>query len=123
MTFAAPIPWEADRFYHQPNMAQHNLSLNQWPVGTGPYMLTDSITNRRHVLSRNPNFRGEPYPCEGEEGDKEAGLLEDCGQMMPFIDCIVFKLVKEYVQLLGNFLLGYRSEVSSDMSDKLIIVI
>src|SRR5690625_2036136 len=107
MTFAAPIPWDADRFYHQPNMAQHNLSLNQWPVGTGPYMLTDSITNRRHVLSRNPNFRGEPYPCEGEEGDKEAGLLEDCGQMMPFIDRIVFQLEKENVPLLGKFLQGY----------------
>src|SRR5690606_38050971 len=35
MTFTAPIPWEADRFYHQPGMAEHNLSLNTWPVGTG----------------------------------------------------------------------------------------
>src|SRR5690625_2572276 len=107
MTFAAPIPCAAHRFYHRPNVAQHNLSLNQWPVATGPYMLTASITNRRHVLSRNPNFRGEPYPCEGEEGDKEAGLLEDCGQMMPFIDRIVFQLEKENVPLLGKFLQGY----------------
>src|SRR5699024_8424068 len=56
MTFTAPIPWEADRFYHQPQMDQHDLSLNTWPVGTGPYMLTESIRNRRHVLTRNPNF-------------------------------------------------------------------
>jgi len=107
MTFAAPIPWEADRFYHQPQMAEHNLSLNHWPVGTGPYMLTESINNRRHVLSRNPHFRGEPYPCEGAPGDKEAGLLQDCGQMMPFIDQIVFQLEKESVPLLGKFLQGY----------------
>ena len=65
MTFTAPVPWEADRFYQQPGMAQHNLSLNTWPVGTGPYMRTESIPNRRHGLSRNPDFHGEPYPCKG----------------------------------------------------------
>ena len=107
MTFTAPIPWEADRFYHQPGMAEQNLSLNTWPVGTGPYMLTESIINRRHVLSRNPNFRGEPYPCEGEPEDQAAGLLEDCGKPTPFIDRIEFSLEKESVPLMGKFLQGY----------------
>ena len=54
MTFTAPIPWEADRFYSQPGMAEHALSFNTWPVGTGPYMMAESIINRRHVLARNP---------------------------------------------------------------------
>src|SRR3546814_20952643 len=70
MTFTVPIPWEADRFYHQPGMAEHNLSLNTWPVGTGPYMLVESIVNRRHVLQRNPNFRGEPYPCQDRKSTR-----------------------------------------------------
>ena len=56
-----------------PGMAEKNLTLNYWPVGTGPYMLTEYMENRRHVLERNPNFRGEPYPCEGEPGDREKG--------------------------------------------------
>jgi len=107
MTFTAPVAWEVDRFYHQPGMAGQNLSLNTWPVGTGPYMLVDSITNRRHVLARNPNYRGMPYPCEGEAGDREAGLLEDCGKPVPFIDRIVFSLEKESVPLMGKFLQGY----------------
>jgi ABC-type transport system substrate-binding protein len=107
MTFVAPIPWEADRFYSQPGMAQRNLSLNHWPVGTGPYMLTESLQNRRHVLSRNPNFRGEPYPCEGEAGDQAAGLLVDCGKMTPFIDRIVFNIEKESIPLQGKFMQGY----------------
>ena len=107
MTFTAPVPWEADRFYHQPGMAEQNLSLNTWPVGTGPYMLTESVINRRHVLSRNPNFRGEPYPCEGEAGDEQAGLLADCGKQTPFIDRIEFSLEKESVPLMGKFLQGY----------------
>src|SRR5690625_589076 len=107
MTFTAPIPWEADRFYHQPGMAEQNLSLNTWPVGTGPYMLTESIVNRRHVLSRNPNYRGERYPCEGEPEDRAMGLLDDCGKPTPFIDHIVFSLEKESVPLMGKFLQGY----------------
>lgn len=107
MTFAAPVPWEADRFYDQPDMLRHGLSLNTWPVGTGPYRLAESITNRRHVLERNPNFRGEPYPCEGEFEDAAQGRLQDCGKPTPFIDRIVFTLEKESVPLLGKFLQGY----------------
>jgi len=107
MTFFAPIPWEADQFYSQPGMAARNLTLNYWPVGTGPYMLTEYRENRRHVLTRNPNFRGEPYPCEGTEEDRAAGLLEDCGKPTPFIDRIVFSIEKESVPLQGKFLQGY----------------
>lgn len=107
MTFTAPIPWEADRFYSQPGMAEHDLSLNTWPVGTGPYLLAESLQNRRHVLARNPNFRGEPYPCEGEPGDRAAGLLADCGKPTPFVDRVVFSVEKEAVPLSGKFMQGY----------------
>jgi ABC-type transport system substrate-binding protein len=107
MTFTAPVPWEVDRFYSQPGMAAHDLSLNTWPVGTGPYMMVESRVNRRHVLARNPNFHGEPYPCEGEPGDREAGLLDDCGKPTPFIDRIVFSIEKESVPLSGKFIQGY----------------
>lgn len=116
MTFTAPVPWEADRFYQQPGMAEHNLSLNTWPVGTGPYMLAESIQNRRHVLVRNPNFRGEPYPCTGEAQDAGAGLLTDCGKNTPFIDKIVFSIEKESVPLMGKFLQGYYDVPEADDS-------
>lgn len=107
MTFTAPIPWEADRFYSQAGMSDNNLSLNTWPVGTGPYMMVESLQNRRHVLARNPNFRGEPYPCEGEPGDKERGLLVDCGKLTPFVDRLVFNIEKESIPLQGKFMQGY----------------
>ena len=107
MTFTAPIAWEVDRFYSQPGMAANDLSLNTWPVGTGPFMMVESLQNRRHVLARNPNFRGEPYPCEGEPGDRERGLLQDCGKMTPFVDRIVFNIEKESIPLQGKFMQGY----------------
>ena len=107
MTFVAPVPWEADAFYAQPGMAERGLSLDVWPVGTGPYMMTEYLKDRRHVLQRNPNYRGEAYPCEGMPGDKEAGLLDDCGKTMPFIDRIVSQIEREAVPQRSKFRQGF----------------
>jgi ABC-type transport system substrate-binding protein len=107
MTFASPVPWEADAFYARPGMAGNSLSLNQWPVGTGPFMMTEYVQDRRHVMQRNPNFRGEPYPCEGMPGDKEKGLLDDCGKPMPFVDRVVTNIEKEKVPRKQKFKQGY----------------
>jgi hypothetical protein len=70
MPFFAPVPFEADRFFSQPGMAERNLTLDWWPVGTGPYMLQENNPNARMVLVSNPNYHGETYPCEGEEDDR-----------------------------------------------------
>ncbi|HEX2010346.1 MAG TPA: ABC transporter substrate-binding protein, partial [Roseateles sp.] len=107
MTFIVPMPWEADAFYSQPGMSENSLSLNQWPVGTGPYMMTEYVQDRRHVMKRNPNYRGDPYPCEGSEADRQAGLLDDCGKTMPFADTIVSTIVKEKVPRKEMFKQGY----------------
>jgi ABC-type transport system substrate-binding protein len=107
MTFLAPVPWEADAFYAQPGMGEVGLTLDTWPVGTGPYMMTEFVKDRRHVMKRNPNYRGEPYPCEGMPGDKEAGLLDDCGKRMPFIDTFVSTVERESVPQRGKFRQGF----------------
>ena len=107
MPFFAPMPPEADRFYSQPGMAGKNLTLDWYPVGTGPYMLTENNPNLRMVLERNPNFRGERYPDEGEPGDRAAGLLTDAGQALPFVDTAVYSLEKETIPYWNKFLQGY----------------
>ena len=122
MPFFAPIPWEADQFYAQPGMADRNFSFNWYPVGTGPYMLTENNPNARMVLERNPNFRGEAYPAEGEPADREAGLLADAGKTMPFIDRIVFTREKESIPTWNKFLQGYydKSGIASDNFDQAV---
>ncbi len=107
MPFVAPIPWEADAFYAQDGMSDNGLSLNQWPVGTGPFMMTEFVRDRRHVMKRNPNYRGEPYPCEGEPEDEKAGLLADCGKRMPFVDTLYVTIEKEKVPRKEKFKQGY----------------
>ncbi|HRP27724.1 MAG TPA: ABC transporter substrate-binding protein [Burkholderiaceae bacterium] len=107
MTFTAPIPWEADAFYAQPGMAERGMTLDSWPVGTGPFMVTDFQKDRRIEMVRNPNYRGEPYPCEGAPGDKEKGLLDDCGKPTPFVDKIVSTVEREATPLRNKFRDGY----------------
>jgi oligopeptide transport system substrate-binding protein len=124
MPFFAPVPREVDRFFAQPGMAAKNLTLDWWPVGTGPFMLAENDPNRRMVLARNPNFHGQTYPCEGEEGDREAGLLADCGEALPFVDKAVFSREKEAIPYWNKFLQGYfdASGISSDSFDQAVRV-
>ncbi len=124
MPFFAPIPWEADRFFEQPGMAEKNFTLDWWPVGTGPYMLAENDPNARMVLARNPSFRGEPYPSEGEAGDAERGLLADAGKTMPFIDRAVYTREKEGIPLWNKFMQGYydSSGIGSESFDQAVRV-
>ena len=122
MPFFAPIPHEADRFYAQAGMKQRNITLDWYPVGTGPYMLTVNNPNREMVLERNPNFHGETYPTEGEPEDASKGFLADAGKPLPFVDRVVFKLEKESIPYWNKFLQGYfdTSGISSTSFDQAI---
>src|SRR5574340_760300 len=122
MPFFAPVPPEVEHFFSQPGMAEKNLSLDWYPVGTGPYMLTVNNPNRQMVLERNPHFHGETYPGEGEPGDAAAGLLADAGKPLPFIDKVVFSLEKENIPSWNKFLQGYydASGITSDSFDQAV---
>ena len=122
MPFFAPVPREADRFYAQPGMAEKNLTLDWYPVGTGAYMLSENDPNSRMVMQRNPNFHGETYPCAGEAADRAGGLLADCGQPLPRIDKVVFSREKESIPYWNKFLQGYydSSGISSDSFDQAV---
>lgn len=124
MPFFAPVPFEAERFYAQPLLAARNVTLDWFPVGAGPYMLTTNDPNRRMVLERNPHYFGETYPGEGESGDTASGLLADAGKPLPFIDRAVFSLEKEAIPYWNKFLQGWydASGITSDAFDQAVQV-
>jgi len=120
MPFFSPVPWEADKFYSQPGMEERNISFDWYPIGTGPFMLSENNPNLRMVLDRNPNFHGERYPTEGEPSDKQSGLLDDACKTLPFADKVVFSLEKESIPYFNKFLQGYydTSGITSDSFDQ-----
>jgi ABC-type transport system substrate-binding protein len=122
MPFFSPMPWEADAFYNQTGLADKNITLDWFPVGTGAYFLAENNPNRRMILLKNPLFHSETYPDEGEEGDLANGLLQDAGKPLPFIDKVVFMLEKETIPYWSKFLQGYydQSGIASDSFDQAI---
>ena len=122
MPFFSPIPPEADRFYSQPGLIEKNITLDWYPVGTGPYRLTVNNPNRQMVMERNPNFHGEVYPDDGDPDDGPAGFLADAGAPLPFIDRVVFSLEKESIPVWTKFLQGYydASGISSESFDQAV---
>ncbi|MBC7387537.1 MAG: hypothetical protein H7301_15405 [Cryobacterium sp.] len=81
MTFVAPVAPEVagkhgDELGH----------LTNHPVGTGAFKIDHYDRGHEAVLVRNPSYRGEPMP-------RGTGL--DAGKAMPFLDKIVFSVIKE----------------------------
>ncbi|MCL2701462.1 MAG: ABC transporter substrate-binding protein [Phycisphaerae bacterium] len=76
---------------------RRNPEIKDWraTVGTGPFYLADYSDGGRIVWVRNQDFRPEYYPTEGGPGDAEAGLLDDAGKRVPFIDAIYWTYVPE----------------------------
>jgi ABC-type transport system substrate-binding protein len=85
-------------------------------------MLTENNPNARMLLARNPNFRGEAYPSEGEPEDAALGLLAEAGKTAPFIDSIVFTREKEGIPYWSKFMQGYydQSGISNDNFDNAV---
>lgn len=94
----APVPKEAVDHYKK-DMISH-------PVGTGPYRLKSWHRGVYLELVKNPTFRQDPYPSEGQVEDQAAGLLADAGQLMPFIDRIIFRIIEEEQPMWLLFMRG-----------------
>ena len=124
MPFFSAVPWEADAMYRQAGLIKRNITMDWFPVGTGPYRLTENNPNSRMILEKNPNYRSDPYPEEGEPDDEKMGLLTNAGELVPFVDKVVFLLEKEQTSYWNKFLQGYYdvSGISSDSFEQAIQV-
>lgn len=122
MPFFAPVPWEADLFYSQYGMEEKNLTFGWYPIGTGPFMLTENNPNRRMVLQKNPNYREVYFPVNASGEDKKEGYLNNAGKRLPIIDKAIYTLEKESIPRWNKFLQGYydASGVSADSFDQAI---
>jgi oligopeptide transport system substrate-binding protein len=107
MAFLVPVPWEADCFYSQAGMAAKNISFDWYPIGTGPFLLSENNPNRRLVLQKNPYYRQDYFPSNGTKNDIRQGYLLHAGELLPLINQAVYTLEKESIPRWNKFLQGY----------------
>jgi ABC-type transport system substrate-binding protein len=104
MPFTVIVPEEAVNTYGQE-------FLNN-PVGTGPFTTSTYTQTNKIVYTKNPKYRPEYYPSEGEASDKENGLLQDAGKRLPLVDKIIVSVITEEQTRWLNFLKGNIDSVS-----------
>jgi ABC-type transport system substrate-binding protein len=92
MTFASPVAPEVVAKY-----GNEKTQIGERPIGTGPFRFARYDRGHEVVLERNPSFRGDPMPM---------GTGLDVGKPMPFVDRLVFPIVKELQPSWMKFLNG-----------------
>ena len=119
----APTPREAVDYWlkdSQPRTAE--FRARESLVGTGPYLVKEYVLKDKLVLARNPDYREDLYPSEGEPGDRKAGLLDDAGKRVPFVDVIQFKWMPQIYSAWMMFL-AKRTDSSGIPSETFDVVI
>jgi ABC-type transport system substrate-binding protein len=84
----------------------YGRDLISHPVGTGPFRLKQYVPASKLVWERNPTYRKELYPSEGEPGDDARGLLADAGKSIPFADRVVVQIYEEFQPMWLTFMSG-----------------
>lgn len=95
MSFLSPVPSEA--------VLALNNNLNDTMIGTGPFKLSEWSHQGILKLSRFKNYRTELYPTQGDRYSHESEMMLDAGKKIPFIDEVVFSIMKESQTRWLNF--------------------
>jgi oligopeptide transport system substrate-binding protein len=91
-------------------------------VGTGAFKVAEYNPSSKIIYVKNPTYRKEFYPSEGEAGDKEKGLLEDAGKPLPLVDKIEMTIFTESQPQWLTFMKGEldHSSIPKDNFDQAV---
>ncbi len=131
MPFATPMPWEAIEHY---DGKEGRGLLQDHPVGSGPYLLSEYDRQARIVLSRNPNWYGlrhpewnapgAVFPSQGEPDDFGPSQIDPRrkGQRLAQIERAEYRREKEAIPAFTKFLQGYfdNSGIINESFDKVV---
>ncbi|MBY0471009.1 hypothetical protein K2X30_07545 [bacterium] len=98
MPFSFAVPHEALSYY--------SGDLGRHAVGTGPYRLAEADWSSRWVWTKNPSYREEYFPEEGETEDKTDGHLADAKKILPLAPKLTYRLIADENQRWSDFMEG-----------------
>ena len=106
LPFTAPIAHEVAETY-----GNQNSNMTEHPIGTGPFVLKHWNRGYKVTLERNPTYHPDFYPSNGGLEFRKQGMFADAGKPLPFLDKIVWEVIKEDQPAWLRFLKG-----SSDLT-------
>lgn len=95
MGFTSPMPIEAIKKY--------NNILHDKIIGTGAYELKSWTRSSNLKMKRFKNYHKNFYPGEGDRIANSLSLVKDAGKVIPFLDGIHYKIIKESQTRWLNF--------------------
>jgi ABC-type transport system substrate-binding protein len=131
MPVSTPVPWEAVEYYDGKNGRD---LLQDHPVGSGPYYISEYDKQARIVVSRNENWYGirhpewqapgAVFPSEGEPGDFGPGRIAESrkGTRLAQVERAEYRREKEPIPAFTKFLQGYydASGIINESFDKVV---
>jgi len=96
-------------------VARYGDGFSRHPVGTGPFLLVreaDFVLGKSLILHRNPKYRDERYPDEGDDADAQHGFLDAAGRRLPLCDRLEFHFFPQTQPMWLEFLVGHLDYVT-----------
>jgi oligopeptide transport system substrate-binding protein len=112
ITCYAPIPHELIDYYFVHRNGGEEIPLEKRNtritdksamVGTGAYYMYEFVDGGDIIMKRNPDYRDDFYPTQGEPDDAKNGLLADAGKKLPFVDTRYYKYIPEFLPMWEMF--------------------
>lgn len=96
--------------------------IGEHAVGTGPYKVTVFTNNRVLLLQRNPTYRDDRYPGEGNPRDEAEGHLESAGLALPLHEQVEVTAHEDPLAAWAAFHAGKAdvAEVARDAFDSVV---
>ncbi|HVJ64454.1 MAG TPA: ABC transporter substrate-binding protein [Bdellovibrionota bacterium] len=87
-------------------VAKYGKDFVNKPVGTGPFRFVEWMRGSKLVYEKNPTYRQDFYPTQGEDADQAIGLLADAGKQLPLSDKFEILVLTETQPRWLNFMNG-----------------
>lgn len=89
-------------------VATYGADFGRKPVGSGPYRVATFRGNPANLVAlvKSPTYREDRYPESGSGADREAGMLEDAGKLLPRNNRVDVVVIPDVVDQWNRFLAG-----------------
>lgn len=101
LPFTSPLPLEILK-----DKMDEKGNINETLIGTGPFYMQQWKRGNVIILDKSSDFHPDFYPTKGNQKFKKEGLFVDAGKLLPLMDRVKLRIIKEEQPAWLEFLSG-----------------